>query len=98
MLHPEKAFERHRFTLNFSFIADSNYRRGNFLNSETIQFFDLSKRINLNVNWYRVIGDSQQAATFLQIAYSGSDEYNIYFNNTTLNFRAGIAFAFFDQY
>ncbi len=93
----ERSFEKFRHTLDFSYIIDSNYNRGNFTNPDEISFIDISKRLNINYTIYRVIQRTQNFALFAQIGYNGSDRYNIYFNDSYINLRAGLAFAFFDQ-
>lgn len=94
---PEKPYEKWRHTLNISYILDRNYKRGNYLAPEEVKFFNMKRRLNVNYTIYYVIGRSQNAALFAQFGYQGSDDYNIYFNNSYTNIRFGIAFAFFDQ-
>ncbi|HEU5293086.1 MAG TPA: hypothetical protein VFU05_20715 [Cyclobacteriaceae bacterium] len=93
----EANYERWRFTLNANYIMDGDYASGNTLNPEQVKQFDLSRRLNLWLTAYWVIGFSQHAALFTQVGYYGSDNYNIYFNQSLWNFKLGIAFGFFDQ-
>jgi hypothetical protein len=94
---PEKRYERWRITGNLSYILDGDYYRGDVANLEKINFFNLNRRLNFWVTGYRVIGHSGNAAVFAQAGYWGSDNYNIYFNESLWQFKFGLAFAFFDQ-
>lgn len=71
--------------------------RGSTLNLEKVKAFDMSKRLNLWLTTYYVIGFSKHAALFSQVGYFGSDNYNIYFNQSIWNIRLGLTFGFFEQ-
>src|SRR5690606_26833618 len=94
---PEQTYERWRHILNGSFALDKNYYRGEISSLRKVSFFDLSKRLNINYTCYYMIGESKYSALFAQIGYFGSDDYNIYFNESYFNLRTGIAFAFFNH-
>ncbi len=93
----ESNYERWRFTIDVNYILDGDYRSGNTLNPEAIPFFNATKRLNLWATAYWIMGASRHSALFAQFGYYGSDNYNIYFNQSIWNFRFGLAFGFFDQ-
>lgn len=93
----ETSFERFRHNLKITYIMDQQYFRGNTHSLEKISQFNVSKRVNINYSLYWIFKKSQFSALFAQIGYFGSDEYNIYFNDSYLNLKAGIAFGFFNQ-
>lgn len=97
LLEKEKPYEKWRHVLHGSFALDHNYYRGNISNREQISLFNLSKRLNIHYTCYYVLGESKHTALFGQIGYVGSDDYNIYLNESYFNLRCGIAFAFFHQ-
>ncbi|WP_460672767.1 hypothetical protein [Larkinella ripae] len=94
---PERNAEQWRLTANLNYILDGNYYRGNTLNREKVGPFNAKRRLNLWLTLYRVLGQSKHAALFAQAGYYGSDNYNIYFNQSLWHFKVGFAFAFFDQ-
>jgi hypothetical protein len=96
-LDEEKNYEKWRHTLNISYILDKNYNRGNFIKPENVTYSNLKRRLNISYSIYYVLGKSQYSALFAQIGYFGTDNYNIYFNNSYATFRIGFAFGFFDQ-
>ena len=94
---PETSYEKWRFTLNMNYAIDRDYYRGQTDQLEKINYFDLTKRMNIWLRSYFVIGRSRYASLFAEAGYHGSDNYNIYFNQSLWYFRAGLAFGFFDQ-
>lgn len=96
-LVPEKEYERWRFTGNLTYIADSRYYRGSILNLEKVAQFNLKKRLNIELTAYRTFRTLKYLAAFAQVGYKGSDNYNIYFNQSAWTFKTGFAFGFFDQ-
>lgn len=96
-LFPEKENEKWRHHLKLSYIIDKEYKRGDYINPEDVPFFNLDRRLNINYTLYYIPPASRLFALFGQIGYFGSDEYNIYFNNSYTNLRFGISFALFDQ-
>jgi len=94
---PERNYEKWRHTLNISYILDNKYKRGNYLNPEVVSYFNLKRRLNISYTLYYVIGRSRFSALFAQVSYFGTDNYNIYFNNSLTSIRIGVAFGFFDQ-
>ncbi|MFT3750649.1 MAG: hypothetical protein QM768_20225 [Agriterribacter sp.] len=97
-LVPEKKYERWRFTGNLNYILDRVYYRGEDMASlQKISQFNLQRRLNLWLTAYRIIRPSKNAAVFAQAGYFGSDNYNIFFNESFWHFKIGLAFGFFDQ-
>ena len=96
-LSPEQSYEKWRHELNIAYVLDRSYKRGNYLNPDDVGFGNLKRRLNINYTFHYVIGRSQFAGIFAQIGYLGSDEYNIYFNDSYVHFRMGLSTAFFDQ-
>ena len=92
---PNQAKESWRFVVNISYIADIQYNEGDMTRQNAVSFFNISKRMNLNITAYRRIPGTQNAGIFLQTGYYGSDIYNIYFEQSLWQVRAGIALAFF---
>lgn len=93
----EDDYERFRHELQISYALDGDYKRGEFLNElEEIPFLNINRRLNINYTFYLIPQKQRNFAFFGQIGYFGNDEYNIYFNNSYFNLRAGIAFAYFD--
>jgi len=84
---------RHHFRL--SYIMDRNYNRGELENLKSIRIWDLSYRLNFNYSLYFVPRQSENFAFFGELGYYGSDEYNIYFNESYWNARVGIAYGNF---
>lgn len=91
----KKNKETNRLTLNFEYITDLSYYSGGFNHLEEIKLTDVQKRLNVNLTYYRRILNSKHPALFAQLAYYGSDNYNIYFQKSTFQARIGIAFGFF---
>ncbi len=96
-LFSSKKYERWRFTMNMSYIMDKDYYRGDLNNLEKIKPFNLKRRLNILLSSYMVMGRTGFAAAFAQAGYFGSDNYNIYFNDSFWHFKVGLAFTFFDQ-
>ncbi len=95
---PERNYERWRFTWNVNYILDSNYYRGSKVSElQKVKFLELRRRLNYWVTAYWVLGRTKYSAVFLQAGYYGSDNYNIYFNDSLWHFKAGLAFGVFDQ-
>lgn len=91
----EKEKEMLRLVLNFNYILDRKYYRGRISDLEEVSFFNLKRRLNLYATLHvRIIG-AQHASCFMQFGYFGSDNYNIYFQQSLFHFRAGISMAFY---
>ncbi|MEL6589050.1 MAG: hypothetical protein AAFQ68_03160 [Bacteroidota bacterium] len=98
MLSPGARFERFRTTLNFNYVLDRNYQRGPSLGElERVRPFELKRRLNLWMTTYWVLPDIQFTALFLRGGYWGSDNYNIYLNQSMWQLQFGLAFGFFDH-
>lgn len=85
-----------RFSLHLEYITDLTFRSGNLIESEKIKLSDASKRLNISLSFYKRILHSKNLAVFAQLAYYGSDNYNIYFQQSSFTARCGLAFAFFE--
>jgi hypothetical protein len=95
---PSETIERWRLTWNMNYILDSEYYRGETVTTlNKVKVNDIKKRLNLWLTAYHIIGRSKFAAIFAQAGYFGSDNYNIYFNESLFHFKLGFAFGFFDQ-
>jgi hypothetical protein len=88
--------EKNRLSFSFEYITDRSFYSGGFNSKKEIKLFDLEKRMNLNLTYYRRILASKHPAIFAQISYSGSDNYNIYFQKSIFQARIGLAFGFFE--
>ncbi len=94
----EKSYERWRHSLNVSYIADKNYARGELTNkTQDMEWFRFDRRLNFDYSLYFIPKNWQSLAFFTQVGYFGSDYYNIYFNDSYLGVRVGLAFAFFEK-
>ena len=89
------ASEKWRHHIKLSYIMDRNYSRGALENLQSIQAWDFSYRLNIDYSLYFVPRQSENFAFFGEVGYYGSDEYNIYFNESYWNARIGIAYANF---
>ncbi len=87
--------ETGRLSFNFEYITDLTFNSGGFNHLQKIKFFNVQKRANVVLTYYKRILNSQFPAVFAQIAYYGSDNYNIYFQKSTFQARIGLAFGFF---
>lgn len=88
--------ENYRFSFQVEYITDLSYRSGDLIQSEKIKFTDASKRLNVCLSFYKRLFDSHFLSAFAQLAYYGSDNYNIYFQQSLFTARMGLAFAFFE--
>ncbi len=99
LITPEASYERWRFMADFSYILDRDYYRGpDMLSLEKVGFFGVNRRFNAWFTAFHVLKRSQFTALFAEVGYSGSDRYNIYFNQSLWQIRYGVAFGFFDQH
>jgi hypothetical protein len=87
--------ERWRFIFNFSYILDKIYNTGENINNLKQQSLFSLKRLNTYFTVHYVIPGSINAAAFVQTGYWGSDQYNIYFQQSIFQFQIGLSFAFF---
>lgn len=94
---PDSEYERWRLALTASYIVDGQYNRGSLDALESVGFFNAGQRLNMYFTAYRVLGSSEFTALFIRAGYMGSDSYNIYFNQSIWEVKAGLAFGFFDQ-
>lgn len=88
--------ENFRFSLNLEYITDLSYYSGDLKHLEKISLFAPKKRFNVVLTAYKRCFDSKYPAFFAQIAYYGSDNYNIYFQKSLLALRCGLSFSFFE--
>ncbi len=88
--------EKNRLSFSFEYITDHSFYSGGFNSKKEIKLTDLEKRLNINLTYYRRILASKHPAIFAQISYSGSDNYNIYFQKSIFQARIGLAFGFFE--
>lgn len=56
---------------------------------------DLKHRLNVDINFYYRIPSSPNTSAFFGFGYTGSDTYNIYYEQNYFYVRAGIALGFF---
>lgn len=83
-----------RFAIDGTLVMDRKY---NFLNDNlTLGKAPFKKRINLLGTFYRRVGGTANAALFVQGGYLGTDPYNIYFAQSSWNFRFGLSFLYFE--
>jgi hypothetical protein len=88
--------EKNRLSFSFEYITDRSFYSGGFSSKSEIKLTDFEKRLNLNLTYYRRILASKHPAVFAQLSYSGSDNYNIYFQKSIFQARIGLAFGFFE--
>ncbi|MCR9173518.1 MAG: hypothetical protein NXI10_13540 [bacterium] len=89
--------ELFRFTASIEYILDGQYYSGkNINNLQKNNFFDPTKRLNLHLTMYWRVPGTPMAALFARASYIGSDNYNVYFQNSYVETRLGIGFNFFD--
>jgi hypothetical protein len=91
-----KIVEKNRLNLTLEYISDLSFYSGGYNSKTKINFLDYKKRMNISLTYYRRILKSQHPALFAQIAYFGSDNYNIYFQQSQFQARIGLAFGFFE--
>ncbi len=91
---PFQAKERFRLVGNFQYILDPEYNDGNLVAQESVPYLDF-RRLNLYGTLFWRMNGTPSTALFLQAGYWGSDQYNIYFQQSIMQFKAGIALAFF---
>lgn len=92
---PTQQKETFRFVLNTSYILDKNYNKGDAANQQKVSFLDVSRRLNVNFTAYWRIRNTPFAGLFVQVGYYGSDPYNVYFQQSMWQWRAGLATSFF---
>lgn len=93
----ELRYERRRHTLELNYIVDNNYASGNVTALEDVGLFDVSKRLNINYTFHFIPYFTKNLGLFAKLGYTGSDEYNIYFQDSFWHSSIGFSFAFFDQ-
>ena len=95
---PERRTEVFRVIANVEYITDLKYNQGrNVLSLQRVGLFDFRKRFNADITAYYIFPGTTSASAFLRLGYVGSDNYNIYFQNSYFEARLGLAFAFFIQ-
>jgi hypothetical protein len=87
--------EVRRVVFNFSYIVDNGYNTSSIYSLQKVDFFNVSKRLNVDLTWYERIGTSSDYAIFMRVGYYGSDPYNVYFQESLFVARVGIAFGNF---
>lgn len=86
-----------RLILNLEYITDLKYNYGlNVTQLEKQRFFDPKRRLNVDLTGYLRCPGVPYMAFFARASYIGSDNYNIYFQNSYGELRVGIAFASFE--
>lgn len=92
----EQVKESFRLSLIAEYITDLSYNSGGYMHLEKIPLGIMRKRLNVSFTAYKRILDAKFPAIFAQVAYYGSDNYNIYFQKSVFQARVGLAFAFFE--
>lgn len=90
------ASERSRWMLNFEYITDLSYYTGNNKLRSVIPFWEAKKRLNSYLTYYKKLLNAANFSFFAQVGYFGSDNYNIYFQQSTFIARFGLAFGQFN--
>ena len=88
--------ESFRIQFNLEYITDLSYYKGNLKRSSKIKFLTIEKRLNASCTFYKKIRFLSNLALFGQIAYFGSDNYNIYFQQSMIVARVGLAVGLFE--
>jgi hypothetical protein len=92
---PSQSKESWRLIFNANYIADFTYNTGNENFQKKVGVLNFAKRLNIYGTAYRRIPGAPYAAIFFEAGYYGSDPYNIYFQQSFWQARAGLALAFF---
>ena len=92
---PKQSKEAWRYILNMNYILDVPYNAGDLNRVTPVKPLDITKRLNLYATVYRRIPGAPNAGVFFQLGYYGSDNYNIYFQQSLWQCRFGLALAFF---
>jgi hypothetical protein len=87
--------ESSRWMMNFEYITDLSYYSGNNKIRAIIPFWVTKKRLNLSLTYYKKLLKSDNFSFFAQVGYFGSDNYNIYFQQSAFIARTGVAFGQF---
>ncbi|MDX2360757.1 MAG: hypothetical protein QNK23_08115 [Crocinitomicaceae bacterium] len=86
-----------RFVINAEYITDLKYYEGKYMSSlRKVSFWNAAKRLNIDFTAYWRIPGTPMASIFGRVSYTGSDNYNIYFQNSYFEARLGLAFSYFD--
>lgn len=88
--------ENARWMLNLEYITDLSYYAGNNKVRTLIPFFEAKKRLNIYITYYKKLLHSANFSFFAQAGYFGSDNYNIYFQQSAFIARTGLAFGHFN--
>lgn len=88
--------ENARWMLNLEYITDLSYYAGNNKVRTLISFFEAKKRFNMYITYYKKLLNSANFSFFAQVGYFGSDNYNIYFQQSAFIARTGLAFGHFN--
>jgi hypothetical protein len=96
MITEKSNMENLRLSLNLEYITDLSYNSGGYENLQKIPLGMTSKRLNAALTAYKPVPSTRFLALFGQLAYYGSDNYNIYFQKSFFQARLGAAFAFFE--
>lgn len=91
---PAQTKERVRLVGNINYILDEFYATGNRAESNRLPMLH-ARRLNIYATAYYRIPGAPHAAAFLQLGYWGSDNYNMYFQQSLVHLRFGLALAFF---
>ena len=95
LLTDQSTRERWRTVVNFAYLTDRKLNAGSIQQLEPIPLYRVSKRLNVDATLYLKTYGNQYAAWFFQVGYHGSDPYNLYFQQSVLFYRIGIAWAHF---
>ena len=88
-----EAKERWRLVSNASYISDRKLNSGPITDLKPVGLGNLGKRVNLDLTFYKKAYGSKHAAWFAQVGYYGSDPYNMYFQQSVLFYRIGLAWS-----
>ncbi len=95
LLAQHRARERWRALFNLSYISDRELNTGPIDDLEPVALGNLGKRVNVDFTLYLKTYGNKHAAWFFQTGYHGSDPYNLYFQQSVLFYRIGIAWSSF---
>jgi|GEM_PF-1469284 len=93
----ESFYEKVRLVFNTSYIADANYKSGDITDLRDVSLWNISKRLNVDLSAHYIPDWTKNMAFFLKAGYTGSDEYNVYFQDSYVHYKFGVSFTFFDQ-
>lgn len=93
LIESHEARERWRVVFNARYIADRKLNTGSIYDLQPVGLGNLGRRMNVDLTFYKKTYGNEFAAWFGQVGFYGSDPYNVYFQQSVLFYRIGIAWS-----